>query len=94
MAGRLALTFLPVILVKNRFSRKYLAHLIKEKPEAEEKKLYLENKIRKGTSFSRFLLAIPFCLLGVTVLASLERTPLSGRYAPYHVSYSSVTYAY
>ena len=86
MAARIALTFVPIALLKNHFSKKVLNKIAKHEmkrgttfPEWEEKKEKLRRHIVQGRKFSRILLAVPITLLGLTCLASLERTPLSGR---------------
>jgi hypothetical protein len=50
------------------------------KEVSEEKKATMLSRIRKRTILYRFLLFMPFTLLFATVLASIERTPLTGRY--------------
>ena len=79
MAARVALTFVPAILIKNHFSKKYLKYVIQDKPEYAEKKAQIQNRIRRTVLFYRVLVAVPITLFALTCLASLERTPLSGR---------------
>lgn len=50
------------------------------KEVSEESKANMLSRIRKRTILYRFLLFMPFTLLCATVLASIERTPLTGRY--------------
>ncbi|TDL16562.1 hypothetical protein BD410DRAFT_755349 [Rickenella mellea] len=80
MAGRIALTFVPVVLMGNHKARRYIRHVIQDKPELEEKKLSLQNKIRKSTIFYRTLIVIPLLLFSLTLISSVERTPLTGRW--------------
>lgn len=77
---KVVLTFVPLIAIKNAFTRKYVRHFMKDKPELEHKRVVLEKKMRTLTLSYRTLVAIPIVLLGLTFLASLERTPLSGRW--------------
>ncbi|KAJ3999461.1 hypothetical protein F5050DRAFT_1797838 [Lentinula boryana] len=80
-AGRIALTFVPVILLKNHKSRMHLHFAdIHGIPGAEDKKLKLLQRIRKRTIFFQILLAIPAVLFWLVIIASMERTPLTGRW--------------
>ncbi|KAJ3781773.1 hypothetical protein GGU10DRAFT_96191 [Lentinula aff. detonsa] len=80
-AGRIALTFVPVILLKNHKSRMHLHFAdIHGIPGAEDKKLKLLQRIRKRTIFFQILLAIPAVLFWLVMIASMERTPLTGRW--------------
>ncbi|KIK63095.1 hypothetical protein GYMLUDRAFT_41406 [Collybiopsis luxurians FD-317 M1] len=80
-AGRIALTFVPVILLKNHKSRRHIQFAdIHSIPGTEEKKLILLQRIRKRTMFFHFLLAIPAALFWLVLIASMERTPLTGRW--------------
>lgn len=79
--ARVALTFLPVLLIKNKGA----LWLIKQGdkapcPLSEERRAELARKIRRRTWLLRFTLALPVLLFWATVLASLERTPLTGRW--------------
>ncbi|THH01482.1 hypothetical protein EW026_g1252 [Hermanssonia centrifuga] len=76
-AARIALTFVPVILIKN--------HKTKRKLRAAEASGDLElaekvRTIRHRTVFFHVLLFIPVFIFWATILASLERTPLTGRW--------------
>ena len=76
-AVRIALTFVPVILIKN--------HKIKRKLKYAEAKgdTALAEKVRAmrtKTVFFHGILFIPVLIFWATILASLERTPLTGRY--------------
>ncbi|KAF5377352.1 hypothetical protein D9757_007998 [Collybiopsis confluens] len=80
-AGRIALTFIPVILLKNHKSRRHMQFAdIHSIPGAEEKKLVLLQRIRKRTIFFHFLLSIPTLLFMLVMISSMERTPLTGRW--------------
>jgi Zn-dependent protease with chaperone function len=80
-AGRIALTFVPVILLKNHKNRRHLHFAdIHSIPGAEEKKLVLLQRIRTRTIFFQVLLAIPTLLFWLVIIASMERTPLTGRW--------------
>ncbi|KAJ3936330.1 MAG: hypothetical protein NXY57DRAFT_886137 [Lentinula lateritia] len=80
-AARIALTFVPVILLKNHKSRMHLRFAdIHGIPGAEDKKLKLLQRIRKRTIFFQVLLAIPAVLFWLVIIASMERTPLTGRW--------------
>lgn len=82
-AGRIALTFLPLLLIKNRFNRKYIKHhehFHNGEPVPEERKALLLQRIRTRTIIFHMLLFIPVALFWVAILASAERTPLTGRW--------------
>ncbi|KAI5122271.1 hypothetical protein M0805_002352 [Coniferiporia weirii] len=79
-AARIALTFVPLVMMKNHFSRKYLKYVIKDNPDMEERRVELRRRIRQHTLFYRALIAVPFVIFGLTFIASMERTPLSGRW--------------
>ncbi|KAJ3714279.1 hypothetical protein C8R42DRAFT_592132 [Lentinula raphanica] len=80
-AGRIALTFVPVILLKNHKSRMHLHFAdIHGIPGAEDKKLKLLQRIRKRTIFFQVMLAIPAVLFWLVIIASMEQTPLTGRW--------------
>ncbi|KAF9468064.1 peptidase family M48-domain-containing protein [Collybia nuda] len=80
-AGRIALTFMPVILLTNRKSQigmKIAA--LKGNPPSEESKTELLRKIRNRKVFLYILLLVPATLFWATIIASLEKTPLTGRW--------------
>ncbi|KAG1779052.1 hypothetical protein EV702DRAFT_1044012 [Suillus placidus] len=82
-AARVALTFLPLILFKNRWSKKYLKHHEKFHPGApvdEEKKAALLKRIRARTLVFNVLLFVPVALFWLAILASAEQTPITGRW--------------
>jgi hypothetical protein len=90
-AGRVALTFIPVILVKNHASRKLLKKIEIVKKESGDSTLprpvkeFVANQgnllqsIRRRTILFHALIFTPFIMFWVAVVASLERTPLTGR---------------
>ncbi|EJD06553.1 uncharacterized protein FOMMEDRAFT_165320 [Fomitiporia mediterranea MF3/22] len=80
MITKIALTFVPFLAVRKIIVRKYLNYVIQEKPELEYKRGKLEEKLRKNTRLYRALIAVPIVIFGLTFVASLERTPLSGRW--------------
>ncbi|KAI5998777.1 hypothetical protein EDD15DRAFT_2161480 [Pisolithus albus] len=82
-AGRVALTFLPILLFKNRFARKYIKHHARfhdGQPVSEEKKALLLRRIRSNTLIFHMLLFVPVALFWVAILASAEQTPITGRW--------------
>lgn len=79
-AGRIALTFVPVILIKNRKSLYWLKKAeIHGIPTTEEKKAQLLKYVRKRTVLLHLLFFVPVFTFWLTIVASLERTPLTGR---------------
>lgn len=91
-AGRIALTFIPVLLVRNHASRKLLKKIEIVKRESGDgalprpvkefvsKQGKLLRNIRRRTILFHTLVFTPFVLFWAAVVASLERTPLTGRY--------------
>ncbi|KAG1770937.1 peptidase family M48-domain-containing protein [Suillus occidentalis] len=82
-AARIALTFLPLILFKNRFSKKYLKHheiFHPGVPVDEEKKAAVLKRIRARTLVFNVLLFVPVILFWLAILASAEQTPITGRW--------------
>lgn len=82
-AARIALTFLPLILFKNRWSRKYLKHheiFHPGVPVDEEKKAAVLKSIRTRTLAFNVLLFVPVALFWLAILASAEQTPITGRW--------------
>jgi Zn-dependent protease with chaperone function len=91
-AGRIALTFIPVLLVKNHASRKLLKKIEYVKRESGDSALprpvkefvskqgKLLQSIRRRTILFHALVFTPFVLFWAAVIASLERTPLTGRW--------------
>ncbi|KZT20137.1 hypothetical protein NEOLEDRAFT_1141092 [Neolentinus lepideus HHB14362 ss-1] len=80
--GRIALTFVPVILLKNHKSRRFLkaAARMEGRPGLEERKEILLKNMRVRTIIFRFLVLTPIAIFWAAILASLERTPLTGRW--------------
>ncbi|KAI0001423.1 hypothetical protein BJV74DRAFT_876706 [Russula compacta] len=91
-AGRVALTFIPVLLVKNHASRRLLKRIEAVKQESGDSTLprpvkefigkqakVLQN-IRRRTILFHALVFTPCLLFWAAVIASLERTPLTGRW--------------
>ncbi|KAJ7158750.1 hypothetical protein C8R46DRAFT_1110165 [Mycena filopes] len=76
-AGRVVLTLLPVLLMTRRHVEYHLVH---DAPLSEKKTRRMQRKIRTRTWLFRLLFVVPIVLFGSTVLASLERTPLTGRW--------------
>ncbi|KAL1728521.1 hypothetical protein EV714DRAFT_252775 [Schizophyllum commune] len=80
-AGRIILTFTPLILMKNLKARKKLQRAaVAGIPTSEEKKQKILKKIRSRTMLFHAMLFSPIILLWATIVASLEQTPLTGRW--------------
>ncbi|KAI0264419.1 hypothetical protein BC834DRAFT_826391 [Gloeopeniophorella convolvens] len=91
-AGRIALTLVPVILVKNHASRRLLKKIEMVKSESPDSTLprtmerfiakqgNIVQGIRRRTILFHALLFTPAFLFWAAVVASLERTPLTGRW--------------
>jgi len=89
--GRVALTFIPVLLVKNHTSRRLLKKIEIVKKESGDSTLprpvkeFISNQgrliesIRRRTILFHVLVFTPCILFWAAVIASLERTPLTGR---------------
>ena len=79
-ASRIALTFIPLVWIKYIKVRKVIKtgsfHGV---PTTEEDKVRYLKWLRNGRVVLRTLLSIPFVLFWATIIASLERTPLTGR---------------
>lgn len=82
-AGRIALTFVPLLLFKNRWTRKIIKHHHHlhpgMPPVSEEKKAQLLRCNHSRTWFLYILLFIPTALFWVGIIASAEQAPLTGR---------------
>ena len=78
-AARIALTFVPVILIKNHKVKRGLAYAEAKGDHALAERV---KSIRRKTVFIHALLFVPVIIFWATILASLERTPLTGRYVP------------
>ncbi|KAJ7274375.1 hypothetical protein B0H12DRAFT_1088370 [Mycena haematopus] len=80
-AGRIVLTITPVILFKNHKTRRHLKHAaLHGIPLSEEKTNTLLKRLRNRTLLFHLLFFIPGILFWATIFASLERTPLTGRW--------------
>ncbi|KAF8273231.1 hypothetical protein EI94DRAFT_1776422 [Lactarius quietus] len=91
-AGRVALTFIPVLIVKNHASRRLLKKIELVKKESGDgvlpnpvkefigKQSHLLLGIRRRTILFHALIFTPCILFWAAVIASLERTPLTGRW--------------
>ncbi|KAH9063848.1 hypothetical protein EDB87DRAFT_1600719 [Lactarius vividus] len=91
-AGRVALTFIPVLLVKNHASRRLLKRIEVVKKESGDSVLpksvkefvakqgHILHGIRRRTILFHALIFTPCILFWAAVIASLERTPLTGRW--------------
>ncbi|KAJ7035082.1 hypothetical protein C8F04DRAFT_1100034 [Mycena alexandri] len=80
-AGRVVLTVIPVLLFKNHKTRRHLKYAaLHGVPVSEEKSKSLLRKIRNRTLLFHLLFFIPGLLFWSTIFASLERTPLTGRW--------------
>jgi len=80
-AARIAMSLMPVILIKNYKSRRHLQHAaLHGVPASEESKTMVMKRIRNRTIVFHVLLFIPITLFWATIIASLERTPLTGRW--------------
>ncbi|CCM01381.1 uncharacterized protein FIBRA_03431 [Fibroporia radiculosa] len=83
---RIALTFLPVLFIRGLAGRKQLERLEKEievhssRTDLHDKRTRILQKLKKTCGLVHFLLLTPICLLGLTIFASLERAPLTGRW--------------
>jgi hypothetical protein len=102
-AGRVALTFIPVLLVKNHVSRKMLKKIEMVKNESGDTTLprtmkefvgrqgKLVQNIRRRTILFHALIFTPLIMFWAAVIASLERTPLTGRLDSLLVPFSHPT---
>ena len=80
MAARVGLTFIPIILLKNVRTKKFLEHAEKYgHPDLVNKKEDMLKRMRQRTILFHILIFIPLFLYWATIIASLERTPLTGR---------------
>lgn len=80
MASRVVLTFFPILLWKNMKSHRIIKYAaIHGVPAMEEQKKHMD-RIRSRTRLLQIILAIPVILFWATIVASLECTPLTGRY--------------
>ncbi|KAH9945374.1 peptidase family M48-domain-containing protein, partial [Epithele typhae] len=81
MAARIGLTFVPILLLGNMKSKKILQHAEKYgHPDFEAKREQMLRSIRTRTILFHILIFVPIFVFWATIIASLERTPLTGRY--------------
>ncbi|KAI0322593.1 hypothetical protein OF83DRAFT_1048941 [Amylostereum chailletii] len=92
--ARVTLTFIPVLLMKNIMTRKFIRHfdrVRKDNPDAlkiyghdadkfASKRSNMLKNLRNRTILFHLLLFAPCLLFSAAVVASLERTPLTGRF--------------
>lgn len=88
---RVVLTLLPVVLFRKHAGRKFLKKLDKHPgkfPEWEKYRHRIVKGIKINTVAAKVLLFVPFGLVGLVVFASLERTPITGRYVDINLNIS------
>ncbi|KIK16734.1 hypothetical protein PISMIDRAFT_112835, partial [Pisolithus microcarpus 441] len=81
--GQVALTFLPIVLIKNRIARKYIDHLARFRDShlaSEKKKTPLLRRIHSSALLFRMLVFAPVALFWIVIIASAEQTPITGRW--------------
>lgn len=83
-AARIVLSFVPLILLKNKWSRRIIlsGRTRHGQPISEEKRELALKRIKQRAAFLRVILLVPLVLFWGTIVASLERTPLTGRSVP------------
>ncbi|THH33210.1 hypothetical protein EUX98_g978 [Antrodiella citrinella] len=77
---RVTFTLIPFILIKNHKLRRGLAIAEASGYGDSDRKSFMLRKIRYGTILFHLLLFTPVVLFWLTILASVERTPLTGRW--------------
>lgn len=78
-AGRVALTFVPILWIGRIREKRAIQHAaIHGIPVTEEKKRQHARNLRIRTRILQFLVLVPVTLFWSTILVSLERTPLTG----------------
>ncbi|KAH9850262.1 peptidase family M48-domain-containing protein [Lenzites betulinus] len=81
MAARIGLTFVPLILLGNMRAKKLIRIADEHKiPHLMEKREDILRKIRHSTILFHILIFVPIIIFWATIIASLERTPLTGRW--------------
>jgi len=81
IVGRIALTLLPVALLKRGLFRKLMKHLpVSEHPTLAGMHKHMQSSIDFINVAMWALIIIPGSLFAATVIASLERTPVTGRW--------------
>ncbi|KAF8071898.1 hypothetical protein FPV67DRAFT_904367 [Lyophyllum atratum] len=80
-AARIVLTFMPIILISNAKSKKHIKYAaLHGIPKSEESKERVLKQIRNRKFLLYGLLLVPMTLFWATIVASLEKTPLTGRW--------------
>ncbi|KAF5382176.1 hypothetical protein D9615_004404 [Tricholomella constricta] len=80
-AARIVLTFMPVILLTNARSKKNMKYAaLHGVPKSEESEARALKQIRHRKFLLYGLLLVPMTLFWATIVASLEKTPLTGRW--------------
>ncbi|KAF4613527.1 hypothetical protein D9613_007809 [Agrocybe pediades] len=80
-ASRIALTFIPFLWIHNVKTKKMIKYAaLHGFPASEEHKAAQLTRVRRFTTALQVLLFIPFALFWATIVASLEKTPLTGRW--------------
>ena len=69
----------PAFLVKNKMLRKFIQKIPQHFPQWEHKVGRMSRQLMYNKYIIRVLFTIPTALLGLTMLASIERAPLTGR---------------
>ena len=82
MTARVSLTFVPILLLQNMRSKRWLQRVAEKDPHPkyDKKKEDILRGMRNRTIAFHILIFIPLALYWATIIASLERTPLTGRY--------------
>ncbi|PIL35685.1 hypothetical protein GSI_02415 [Ganoderma sinense ZZ0214-1] len=81
MTARVSLTFVPILLLQNMRSKKWLQRAERDPhPKYDKKKEHILRGVRNRTIAFHILIFIPLALYWATIIASLERTPLTGRW--------------
>ncbi|KAF9003970.1 hypothetical protein BDQ17DRAFT_1241618 [Cyathus striatus] len=81
MASRVALTFMPMVLFKNHKVQRKLKHAAYHGvPHSAETIKTSLKRIRIGKTVMSLIILVPCVLFWATIIASLERTPLTGRW--------------
>ncbi|KZS94198.1 hypothetical protein SISNIDRAFT_485120 [Sistotremastrum niveocremeum HHB9708] len=77
---RVAMTLVPAIVVKHKMLRKWIRKIPEHMPQWEHKLPHLTKMLRYNKILLRVLFLLPTILIAATMLASLERAPLTGRW--------------
>ncbi|KAF9533816.1 hypothetical protein CPB83DRAFT_756947 [Crepidotus variabilis] len=80
-AGRIALTFIPIFWLGGLRSKRAIQYAaVHGIPVSDEKREAHIRTLRRSILALKILVAIPFTLFWATIIGSLERTPLTGRW--------------